>query len=446
MAALFAIGLALRWLFADGDFIGDDAWYLYLSHGFGTEPGVQAEHPWFHIANRPLFYVFYHLSTYGGLAMFRLLGCVVGACVPVLSYATARKLGASIGSAALMAAFLCVQRQQLEYSAAVFPDVLAAAFALGACWATASQRVVLAMGLAIASVLSKESFIFVPVIVVLLRALERGTWRLDRWDWAVLIVPALYLAVVTAVTLTTPDVRMQGWSTTGLTLKHARNMWLGPELWPLIGWLAWRRQTRILILWLGLPVFYLLWNRVLGRGIAPWYVVGPSALAAVAAALALDVVAAASRTRGRLLQTLAIGLTVACVFVPPMYGLMRVRAQLVKLDGHFPEPRAAPEVRALLARLQPPQLLLIDCFWAYRYSHLRGRTPATAAWWSGSQDTERVLDEARDAPMIVVCRQPAHQPIVETLQHEPYATKLFEDKDWLVLARSPEWYNLHPRH
>ncbi|MEY4577948.1 MAG: hypothetical protein RL701_2651 [Pseudomonadota bacterium] len=27
LAALFVIGLGLRWLFADGDFIGDDAWY-----------------------------------------------------------------------------------------------------------------------------------------------------------------------------------------------------------------------------------------------------------------------------------------------------------------------------------------------------------------------------------------------------------------------------------
>src|SRR5262245_14388676 len=87
--ALFVLGFAVRWLFADGDFHGDESWYFYLSQGFGREPGVQIEQPWFHIANRPLFYAFYHLSTYGGLVSFRLLGCTVGSLVPVLAFAAA---------------------------------------------------------------------------------------------------------------------------------------------------------------------------------------------------------------------------------------------------------------------------------------------------------------------------------------------------------------------
>src|SRR4051794_4036004 len=71
LCATFGMGFVLRWLFSDGDFIGDDAWYFYLARGFGLESGVQAEHPAFHLANRPLFYALLHLSTYAGITGFR---------------------------------------------------------------------------------------------------------------------------------------------------------------------------------------------------------------------------------------------------------------------------------------------------------------------------------------------------------------------------------------
>lgn len=435
LASLFVAGFSLRWLFADGDFIGDDAWYLYLSRGFGLEPGVQAEHPWFHIANRPVFYAFYHLSTYGGLTTFRMLGCAVGATVPLLSFLTARRLGATFASAATMAAFLCVGRQQLIYSAAVFPDVLAAALALGACLAAASRRAALAALLVIACVLAKESFVFVPLAVVSLRISQRVVEpvRLDQWDWLALCVPTAYVVGVTTMAAFVPEIHMQGWSATPLTLKHLRNMWLAPEVWPLIGWLLATKQFRILTLWTTLPIFYALWSYGLGRGIAPWYVVGPSALASVAAALSLDRIAVACRQArwSPALQRIVMAAALLC-FVP-VQGLLHVRAQLVHLHGRFPWPTTAAPIREIVARERPEHLLLVDCFWAFRYSHLRTSEsqPAQGVWWSDSNDTPRVVDAARHAPLIVTCRRPKDDGIVQELKGEPLEV-VFEDQNWLV--------------
>lgn len=439
--ALFVVGFVLRWLFVDGDFGGgDEAWYLYLARGFGREPGVQGEHPWFHIASRPLFYAFYHASTYAGLHGFRLTGCFVGACLPVLAFHAARKLGTSFFSAAISATFLAFQAQQLKYSASVFPDALAAAFALAALWAVAVRAHELVLLTSVCCVASKESFVLVPTLIVLLDVIERRKrgepLRLNRWQWLTLALPAGYVGLITAINLATPSLRLQGWSSTPFTLGHARNMWVGPELWPLLAWLFWRRQTRTLILWLGMPLFYLAWNHLLGRGLAPWYVVGPAALSSVAAALAIDFIWMELRSRGAARWTrYAILAVCLCFFAPvPLYGLTRVRAQLVKLDGRLPEPDAADEVRSLITRRSPEKLLLVGCFWAYRYTHLRAAEPAAAVWWENVRDTEPVLAAARAASMVVLCRSSGHAAIEQELRRRASLDILYEDDRYLVLA------------
>jgi hypothetical protein len=442
LALLFGAGFCLRWLFADGDFIGDDAWYLYLARGFGREAAVQHEQPWFHLLNRPLFYAFYHFSSYFGLVGFRLAGCVVGASIPLLSYVTARRFGVAPLWAALTAGALAVQRQQLEYSAWVFPDVLAAACALCACAAAARAQPRAVLGWGLCSVLAKESFVLVPAIAVALTVLtrraadERERVRLDLWQWLTLVIPMAYVGAITAIGMSVPQVQMQGWSTTPFGLVHARNMWLAPEIWPWLVWLMWRRKLRILLLWLGLPVFYLLWSRVLGRGMAPWYAVGPSALASVAAAWTLQEWVASVRARvlSRGWQCGLLALLLASYASVPLYGLLRARAQLMKLQG-FPWPRSAPEVRALIAQRQPSNVLLVDCFWAYRYSHLRGAQPATAIWWFGPQDDESVSERVRQSAFVVICRQPEHEAIVARLKQEKLQSA-FEDRDWLVLVKA----------
>ncbi|HEX4353959.1 MAG TPA: hypothetical protein VHZ95_13615, partial [Polyangiales bacterium] len=281
LVAAFVLGFGLRFLFADGDFIGDDAWYFYLAHGFGREPGVQAEQPWFHLANRPLYYAIFHFGSAFGLLGFRLLGTWIGAMVPLLAYGSARALGASRRAAAVALLCLCLHRFHLQYSALGFPDLLASAFALAACHAAVRRRAVATLLLSFASVASKESFVFVPFIATLLRWDPNERRRPDAMAWLTCLLPTAYVAIVSAISLRVPGLRMQGWSQTTFTLRHARAMLVGPELWPLIGWLAYRRAWRALALWLALPAFYLLWNVVLGRGMAPWYAIGPSSLASV---------------------------------------------------------------------------------------------------------------------------------------------------------------------
>jgi hypothetical protein len=445
--ALFALGLGVRWLFADGDFLGDEAWYFYLSRGFGREPGVHAEQPWFHIANRPLFYAFYHLSTYAGLVGFRVLGCVVGALGPVLAFLAARRFRASFLSAALSACFLSVQAQQVRYSAAVFPDPLAAAFGLAACWAVAARAPARACALALCCVASKESFIAVPGLIVLLDVIEQrartGQLRIRRWQVLTIAIPIAYIGTLTAIAVGSSSLRLQGWSDTPFTLSIARRMWVGWELWPVLAWLAWRRQARVLVLWLGLPLFYLLWNRALGRGLAPWYVVGPAAFSCVAAALALDHIYGTC-TRWATLQPkaasvhwsprLAVALCLLCLAPIPLVGLLRLREQWRKLDGRFPTPDAASHVQALIAQRQPTSVFVVDCFWAYRYSHLRGQKPATAAWWYNTNDTDRVLRAAQAAALVVTCRSPGHEQIDRLLSEPPFML-LYQDAGYLVSTR-----------
>jgi hypothetical protein len=438
LALLFGVGFALRWLFSDGDFIGDDAWYWYLARTFGTESGVQAEQPWFHLANRPLYYLSLHASTYGGLWSFRLIGCGLGATVPLLAFWTARALGASRGSAALAAICLCLHRLHIEYSAYVFPDVLAAGCALAACWAAARDEARWTLLFSIASVWSKESFVLVPVIATLVRLQMNGRLtRPDAWAWLTCLLPMAYVGTVSAVGMSIPSLRMQGWSVTPFTLRHARSMLLGPELWPLLGWLAWRRELRIVVLWLGLPLFYLAWNKLLGRGMTPWYPIGPAALSSVAAALAIDALLRACRLNhvSRTVTALTMIATLACIAPVPLLGLARVRAQLVQLAGSWPKPSAAALLQPILSQLHSERVLLVDCFWAYRYSHLRSRQrPAHAVWWFGPHDDAVVAAATRDAQVVIVCKQPGHEQIHALLkQHGDLA--LLDTERWLVLRR-----------
>lgn len=433
LTALFVVGFVLRWIFADGDFVGDDAWYLYLARSFGTEAAVQHERPWFHLLNRPVFYAFYHLSTYFGLAGFRFAGCVVGACVPLLSYRAAQTLGASPLSAAIAASFLALQRQQLEYSAYVFPDVLAAAFALLAIGAQGrSGRVLLWSLLCVGS---KESFVCVPAIALGVDLLERRSLRLTLAQWLTLVLPVSYVVTLTLIGLSVPGLQMQGWSNTPLDLRHLRTMWTGVEMWPWVAWVALRRRARIVLLWLGLPVFYLIWSRVLGRGIAPWYAVGPCALASVAVALTLDDLRAFAQERQLSRRAVCglLGLLIACSAPLPVVGLLHTRAQLRKLDG-LPWPRGAPEVQAIIRARKPSQVLLVNCFWAYRYSHLRGEAPAIGVWRFGPNDDAQLHERLAQAQFAVFCRAPGYEAL-EAEVRRALPEPLFEDARYLVLMR-----------
>ena len=431
--ALFALSFALRWSFAGGDFQGDESWYFYLSRSFGLEAAAQVDHPLFHIANRPLYYLTFHASTYAGLLGFRLFAALVGAFVPSLALLTARALGASLPSAGLMALGLTMQRQHLEYAVHGFPDLLATVLALAACWAAARGRAWTTFALSTACVLCKESFVVVPALATFVRLHDDARRRpFDRAAWLTLTLPAIYVIGVTAISTWIEKIPLQGWSATPFDLKHAHNMWIGPMLWPFVGLLLWLRRFRALAIWLALPLFYLAWSRGLGRGLAPWYSIGPSALSAVALALVLDALRNELKRRHASPRVAALGVFVVllCVASVPVMGALRVRAQLRSLS-EFPRPRVAESVMALLAQRRPQSVLLVNCFWSFGYSHLRAVDAPASRLYAGK--AAEVYPAAHAADLTIVCRDPNNAAMEHELGARDLVTVL-SDRQWLVLT------------
>jgi hypothetical protein len=430
---VFGAALLVRWLSTGGDAFGDESFYLYLARTFGREPAAAVDNVWFHLLNRPLYYAIFHLGTYAGFAGFRCFGSLVASGVVALAFLVARALGASRGSALFVCAILAVERPLVEYGAHGFPDPLASGFALAAVWTALLQLPAATFGLALACVLSKESFVLVPFIVTCLRAWPPAGQRvrLDAWAWLSVLVPTAYV-LGTMLVGREAGVAMQGWAQTPLSLKHARGMWVGPELWPLLVAIGLTAQRRLLVLWLGMPAFYVLWSWGLSRGLSPWYVIGPATLSAVASAPALDLVARMARPRWQR----GVYAALALCFAPIAWsGVTRVAAQL--REG-VPKVHVAPEVVAILERLQPERVLLVNCFWSYGYSHLRGpHEPATRTGWPPPAELQRVVDEARAAQVTVMCRTPETRARDDEprLAADGFETLFASDDYWVLKPR-----------
>lgn len=434
--ALFCLAFAAYWLWTGTELYGDEAWYFYLAHTFGREPAAAADHALFHLLNRPLYYALFHLGTYAGFPGFRCVASVLGALVVVLCYAVARSMGATRTSAACVSAVLSLQRQLVEWGAHGFPDVLASAFALGAVWAAWQRRALASSLLAIACVLSKESFVALPLIAIAVRLWPaRGErMRLDTWAWLSLLVPVAYVACVTLYGRLTPGIAMQGWSQRPFSWKYAEAMWVGPALWPIIAWLAWQRQARVLAIWLGLPLFYVVWSWGLGRGLSPWYATGPAYLGAVALARTLPRCVAAIELRYGLRPSQLLYAFVLASLVPiAIPGASRALGQVRALAHGGRDGAAASHVVAALEKAQPASVLLVNCFWAYSYAPMRAQSaPATRIAWA-RDDVADVLAAAREVDVTVVCRAPEHEA-----REQRVAAALrtsFEDRDFWVLRR-----------
>lgn len=436
-ACVFAFALGVCFLASGGDALGDEAFYLYLSRTFGHEPAAAADYAWFHVLNRPLYYAIYHLATYGGFVSFRWFSCALCAAVIALVFLLARRFGASQRTAVIGAAVLALTRSLFVYAAHGFPDVLASGFALLAVAAALQQRAAATALLSLACVLCKESFVALPFVATWVRwSGARARFHGAAWAWLGVLIPTGYVAAVTLIGASTPGIRLQGWSPTPLSLTHAHGMWVGPELWPLLVFLLARRQWQRLGLWLGLPLFYVLWSWVLGRGLSPWYVIGPAMLSAVVVPGAIDEAALAARARwGRWGGNLYVPL-VLCLLPIAYSGVLRVAAEL--RDG-MPRVQVAPDVVALLEKRKPERVLLVGCFWSYRYSHLRGPTqPAARMESPGEAELPRVIDAAHEAQVTIMCRTPETRArgIEQRLAASGFDTLLVSEDYWVLQPKS----------
>lgn len=267
-----------------------------------------------------------------------------------------------------------------------------------------------------------------PFIAVAVRA--SGPLRLDRWDWMTVLLPTAYVAAVTTLGTGIQGIALQGWANTLMSWKHARGMWVGPELWPLIAWCLWRRRLQWLAIWLGMPAFYTLWSFALGRGLAPWYVIGPASLGAVAAALAFsDLDQHFQTARARIFRVaLMAGL------IPIAWsGIFRTGSQVLALRDGWPQVDDGQAVRSLLHEKNPESVMLINCFWSYGYSHLRvDAHPSRRAYWPSGDDLQQIEDLVRSAQITVVCRNPAAGEKEQRLASQSFTT--LQDEQYWVLS------------
>lgn len=434
--ALVLGAFGVRWLSTGGPVLGDESWYLYLARSFGSEPAAAADNAWFHLLNRPLYYGVFHFGTYAGFTGFRWFASVVGAVNIALVYIVARRLGATYLSAACAAAALALQREVVEYSAHGFPDPLASIFALLALLCAVQQRATLTFLLASCCVLCKESFVFLPCIVTYVRLSVGGrrTLQLDPWAWATVLLPTAYVGLVTIIGARTQGVALQGWANAPMSWKHARGMWIGPELWPVIIWCLWARRTTWLMLWLGLPAFYAFWSFGLGRGLAPWYVIGPASLSAVALSLAVSEIGQQLLQRFGRVRARMLSFALLTLLVPGIWsGILRCGSQLLALPDRWPKADDGREVQALLQSKGTARVLLVNCFWSFGYSHLRSPTiPAERAYWPANGDLSALRAAAIASQVTVICRSPEAEAHEQKLASLDFHILLRDEHYWVL--------------
>lgn len=449
-AALLSLAFLTRWLSTGAEIYGDESWYLYLARTLGREPAAATDQAWFHLLNRPLYYLIFKLGAFRGFAEFRWFGSAVGALAVACVYLVARDLGAPRWSAVFAGCLLTFERWTVEYSAHGFPDTLASLFALLSIWAAGHgrRRGASMCAFAACAVLSKESFVALPLIAVFVRAQVIGvpTALRDRWTWLTILLPTSYVAFVTTLGWVTPGVHMQGWSHTALSLRHARAMGVGPEVWPLLGWLAFRARWSLLVIWLGLPAFYLLWSLGLGRGLSPWYVLGPASLSALAAALSLgELRAAVQRLSGRRASAVLF-VAAACLTPMSLRGALRTGGQLLALRHGLPRVDDAPQVKALLQRVDAQRVLVVNCFWSYGYSHLRATAePARRAFWSGDASVSSMAVALGEVDVGIFCATPELPALRQRLSGAGFETLLSNRDYWVVQGGAGKSADIPPQ-
>jgi hypothetical protein len=79
-------------------------------------------------------------------------------------------------------------------------------------------------------------------------------------------------------------------------------------------------------------------------------------------------------------------------------------------------------------------VLLLNCFWAYGYSHLRAADgPASRMTWSTPDDVDAAARAARIHELTIVCRDADHRPL-ELLLIQRGLPSLLVHPRWLVLG------------
>lgn len=312
-ACLYGLALWLRLQLLHTPPYGDEGLHYWIARHFTAMPdnvsdvdGLTWFHPFWIFWQRPAYYVLLHPFALGGFEGFRVGHALWSSLLPVVAFGLVRAHGAT--RVAAFAAGLV---------AAAFPpfvtwgglglmdEPMTAAFG-AALWAMRLGRHVLAAGLFVLSVWTKESA-FIGLAGVAAASLFVGwvqgrnrfePFELDRRTACLLGASALALLPLQLSLVQGLD------NIGGASSGHAGPLvdatWATPWLLPvLVGGLWFRASRPLCALAVGLGLAYLALHAAGHRTVELWYLVQPAFLAVCAAAVALDAAVRRSFALGR---------------------------------------------------------------------------------------------------------------------------------------------------
>jgi hypothetical protein len=252
LVALYALAATLRLMLLDGPLYGDEAVQYAMSRHWGDDPDNVV--PEYHL-NGPLWWgrmMFPLVLSPGaaiGLTAFRVEHTLLASLLPVLVAGLAHRAGLHPAFALGAGAAIAIHPTFVLWGARVFPDTIMACFVVGALWAHVARRPVLAAGLFVAAVWTKETAGLALLAVFLWslwkahRAGEASLWplRLDRTATGLLaaglLAPWPLMYAVFGL-----QGRVPGWSEFALEWHHVADLfataWL---IVPILAGLAWPR-------------------------------------------------------------------------------------------------------------------------------------------------------------------------------------------------------------
>jgi hypothetical protein len=440
--ALVAIALALRVRHLGSDAWADEAWYYYLCKTWGAQGDLvrPPDDIGAQIAYRPLFFVIHWPLAQLGLDAARLgnLSLSIGLVLATFRLALRLRLGTPL--AFLSALVVAANPTCAHFGVILTTDTTTAFFLLLSVNAAVSGAYGAAAALMSAAVLCKESSVAVALAMMagcLLERLQRtsdnpSASRLSP-SLLVLGVPVLLVAVTQAVGRFAFHGRMPGWGTNlevGSFLSHAMVGYLAAPCALILGF---SRRWVLLFTAASLPIFYLAWSNLLGRGVVDWYAVSFLPLVATAQALAIrDLFVWVCARRALPAKAALTSAGAAMMLLIPWsqwWDFMHWPWQPPRRVGER-------EVVRALTRVRPRTVELVSCFWSLAHYPLR---PSGAMAWKHYPPDEvwsvmalqRLRAQQRDVDAIVYCR-----PALETVLKTSFASDcvLFENDNYLVQA------------
>lgn len=326
-AALAVAALAVRLPLLHAAPYGDEAAHYAMARNLGFldrtvhYPGLRDPLQLYPLTlGRPLFALLYAPASWFGFTAFRLLGMLVSCTVAVLVYALARRLGGGRCLAGLAGAVAALHPVLVVWGSRVFPDAAMTAFVLAALLAHDRGRPRLALLLAFAGAMTKETAIpavlalAVPAAVRAVAQARRDGASVLRRAWFPVAIALGSGLGVAASYAAYP--KLPGWATGGSWTAALESLLVSAWVLPAAFVGVWEPRARPLLWALASTLaFYAAFVLLRGGAVNAWYAILPASLGLVAVAVGAQKGFAGAAPR-RLAGVGASGLMVALLVAP----------------------------------------------------------------------------------------------------------------------------------